>query len=312
MNKGLENHFFWKFVLNKTSVLDKTSAILFNDIRRVVKFSYVAFLIIVFIQLGRIDDLGTSTLIDALWPVSFINQQNLLFITYFLSINLVLSLILVILTSTQWSRIYLFVVYFLLAALTNSFGKINHASHLVLIPLFCFALMPSKESSNYKEKTILMFLSAKFFLLAAYALSGFWKVFWGVIEFFTQNVSLFSPLSFRNILIYQFEIKPKTVLGDWFIEHYFIGWVLYLLVIYFELFSIVVFFKSNLYKIWGVGLIMLHVGLGVILGVNNYMAPFAIGVLLILSPFQKETSFKEMWLNVPIIDCFKYLKIKKQ
>ncbi|MFT4611515.1 MAG: hypothetical protein ACJA1H_002142 [Glaciecola sp.] len=312
MNKQLENHFFWKYVLSKTSILDTPKAILFDDAIRLVKFSYVAFAILAFIQLGKLDDIAGSRLIDALWPVSFVNQQNLLFNSYFLSINLILSLILVLLKNTQWSRVYLFVIYFLLTALTNSFGKINHASHLVLIPLFCFALMPSKESSNYKEKTILMFLSAKFFLLVAYTLTGFWKVFWGVIELFTQNVSLFSPLSFRNVLIYQFEITPKTVFGDWFIEHYVIGWVLYLLVIYLELFSIVVFFKPNLYKIWGVGLIMLHVGLGIILGVNNYMAPFAIGVLLILSPFQKETSFKEMWLSLPIIDCFKYLKIKKQ
>jgi hypothetical protein len=310
LNKLLENHFFWKFISNKTAILDKSTSILFSDINRLVKFSYVAFSLITFIQLGRIDHLGTSKLIDTLWPVSFVNQENLLFIAYFLSINLALSLILVLLKNTQWSRIYLFVVYFLLVALTNSFGKINHSSHLVLIPLFCFALMPSQESSNYKEKTILMFLSAKFFLLLAYTLTGFWKVFWGVIELFTQNVSLFSPLSFRNILIYQFEITPKTVLGDWFIEHYVIGWVLYLLVIYIELFSIIVFFKPNLYKIWGIGLIMLHIGLSIILGVHNYMAPFAIGILLILSPFHKETSIKDTWLNFPVIDWFNCFKKK--
>lgn len=312
MNKELENHFFWKFVLRKTSILDKPSSILYDDTSRLVKFSYVAFAIIAFIQLGKLDDIAVSRLIDTLWPVFFVNQQNLLFISYFLSINLMLSLILVLLKNTQWSRIYLFVIYFLLVALTNSFGKINHASHLVLIPLFCFALMPGKESSNnYKEKTILMFLSAKFFLLVAYALTGFWKVFWGVIELFTQNVSLFSPLSFRNVLIYQFEITPKTLLGDWFIEHYILGWVLYLFVIYLELFSIVIFFKPNLYKIWGVGLILLHVGLGVVLGVNNYMAPFAIGILLILSPFQKETSFKEMLSDFPVIDWFDFFKRKQ-
>lgn len=310
MNKLLESHFFWKFISNKTSLFEKPTSVLFNDISRLVKFSYVAFLLIAFIQLGRIDNLGTSKLIDTLWPVSFINQQNLLFCTYFLSINLVLSLILVILKNTQWSRIYLFVIYFLLAALTNSFGKINHSTHLVLIPLFCFALIPGKKSTNYKEKTILMFLSAKFFLLIAYTLTGFWKVFWGVIEFFTQSVSLFSPLSFRNILISQFEMMPKTILGDWFIEHYVIGWVLYLLVIWLELFSIAVFFKPNLYKSWGVALIMLHIGLAIILGVHNYMAPFAIGILLILSPFQKETSIKEMWLNIPVIDWLSYFKKK--
>jgi len=311
LNKLLENHFFWKFVINKTSIFDKPTAFLFDNIKGVVKFSYVAFSIIVFIQLGKIDDLANSILVDALWPVSFVNQQNLFFVVYFLALNLVLSLGLVLQKNTQWTRIYVLVIYFLLVALSNSFGKINHASHLVLIPLLCFALMPDKERSNYKEKTILMFLSAKFFLLIAYTLTGFWKVFWGVIEFFTQSVSLFSPLSFRNVLIYQFEITPKTVLGDWFIEHYVIGWILYVLVIYLELFSIIVFFKPKLYKTWGIGLIMLHIGLGVILGVNNYMAPFAIGLLLILSPFQKETSFKEMCFNLPIIDWFYHFKMKK-
>jgi len=166
--------------------------------------------------------------------------------------------------------------------------------------LFCFALIPKTDAKNYQEKTILLFASAQFFLLTAYSLTGFWKLFWGVIEFFTKEVSLFSPLSFRNVVVVQFQHAEPTVLGTFFLEHYFIGWLLYLLIVYVEFFAVFIFFKPNLHRLWGVLLLMLHFGTYVLLNVNMFTAPFYIGILLLMSPFATSTNFKTTLSAVPI------------
>ncbi|MCK8480116.1 hypothetical protein [Psychroserpens algicola] len=311
MNKVLEDHFFWKFVVRHTSIFSRDTNALFASVNMLVKLAYVVVLMMAFNHLFIVHDLANSKLVDPLWPLFFLKQEHLQVTTYILQISLVLSAILVIIKHTQFLRVYVFINYFLYAALLSSFGKINHSLHFILLLLFCFALIPGSTAKQFKEKSLLIFLSAKFFLLLAYSLTGFWKLFWGVIELFTQDVSLFSPLSFRNVLVFQFESKPMTAFGGWFLEHYVIGWLLYLLVIYLELFSILVFFKPNLYKIWGAGLIVLHLSLALILDVNTYPAVAVIAIVLLLSPFYKKSTIKETILSLPVIDWFIYL-IKKR
>jgi len=311
LNDLLKNHFFWKYVIRYTSIFSKSTDALYDEVKTLVKFSYAAILLVMFVHLFNVHEVATSKLMDPLWPMIFLNQDNLQFTTFFLQISLVLSTVLVIIRSTQFLRIYVFITYFLYAALLSSFGKINHSLHFILIPLFCFALMPNERKTLFKEKVILMYLSAKFFLLLAYSLTGFWKLFWGVIELFTKDVSLFSTLSFRNILVLQFEVAPMTIFGSWFLEHYIIGWLLYLSVIYLELFSIAIFFKPNLYKIWGAALITLNLGLALIMNINFYPAVCAIGVLLLLSPFNKETTVSKTITSLPGIDWLMYFFKKR-
>ena len=277
-----------------------------------LNFTYLATLIIAFVHLFNVNEVATSKLVDPLWPLFFLQQDHLIFATFFLQISLIISAVLAIMTTTSFSRIYVFITCFLYAALLSSFGKINHGLHFLLIPLFCFALIPNEHKPVFKEKAILMFLSAKFFLLVAYSLTGFWKLFWGVIELFTQDVSLFSPLAFRNVLVVQFEVTPITIFGTWFMEHYFVGWLLYVFVVYLELFAIAIFFKPNLYKIWGAALIFMKLGLALVLDVNNYIAVSAIGILLLLSPFYQESSWRKTIRSLPIIDWFAILFVKKK
>ncbi|MBR9914089.1 MAG: hypothetical protein GYB32_04570 [Algicola sp.] len=312
MNELLKDHIFWRFVIGKTSVFEKHKGVLYDGIKTIMSFLYPILFVPIFIHLFNINALASSKLVEPLWPVFFLEQAHLLAVSYILQISLILSVLVVTIKNTQFMRIYVFLNYFLFAALISSFGKINHGLHFLLIPLFCFALIPNEGRKHFKEKTILMYLSAKFFLLVAYSLTGFWKLFWGIIEYFTEQVSLFSPLSFRNILIAQFELKPVTFLGEWLIEHYIIGWILYIVVIYLELFSIAIFFKPNLYKIWGLAIIAMHAGLALVMDVNNYVAVLVLVFLLVLSPFNKSTSIKDTIKSLPILDGFAYFRSRKR
>lgn len=302
MKSALKDHFFWKYACIKNGLFDQDTNELYRRSKTVVQYTYLCFLLIVFVHFFAGKAAGAETMLMPLWPVVFLSEVplNLLYPVFHFGL-LVSTLFVILYPEKRSGRVLVFVLYFLYVAILNSFGKINHALHLALMILFCFALMPKTTTKNFREKTLLIFATAQFFLLTAYSLTGFWKVFWGVIEFFTKEVSLFSPLSLRNVLVAQFQHVDPTVLGTFFMKYYFVGWLLYLFIIYVEFFAVFIFFKPNLHRLWGVLLLMLHFGTYVLLGVNKFTAPFAIGMLLLMSPFATSTGFKTTLRAVPVV-----------
>ncbi|MFD2824125.1 hypothetical protein ACFS5M_10610 [Lacinutrix iliipiscaria] len=302
MKDKIQSHFFWKYANGEFSLFNKPVDVLYDKITNIVKFSYIFFLFLMFTQLSNKNYVLNESMIDPLWPMLLFENVSPTIMALFCQISLISGFILLtFFFNNRFLKVFVFVVFFLYLAFLNSFGKINHGFHLVLMLLFCFALIPNHKASNYKEKTILIFASAQFFALLAYALTGFWKVFWGIIEFFTKDVSLFSSLSFRNILIEQFQLTNPPVIGAWFLEHYYVGYVFYCAVVFVELFAIYAFFKSNLHKVWAVFLISMHLGIHLVLNVNMYPAIMAIGLLLLMSPFHQSTNLKTTLLTFPIV-----------
>ena len=282
----LENHFFWKYACVDNGIFSKSIDLLYGRISIIMKWTYLFLLLFTFAKILNSDYLLEASLVNPLWPIKLMGFISSEFLLYFIQYSLVFLFLFLSCNSKPWIlRIITFLIFFVYVSLTNSFGKINHSLHLPLMVLFCFALIPNKKVYDYKSKTILMFASAQFFLLLAYSLTGFWKLFWGIIQLFKGEVSIFSHLSFRNILIEQFQNFEAPILGVLFIEHYVIGWLAYLGVILIELFSILVFFKPKLHKTWGILLILLHFSTAMILNVHMYASIISIGALLIMSPF---------------------------
>jgi hypothetical protein len=305
MKDLIKNHIFWKFGLVKNSLFTEDVSILYDRTRRTIDLTYVFFLLVLFTYFFNGISSNESLMYNPLWAVSFLSDipSNQLYL-FFHTCLFANTLVVILFSKIRFTKVSLFLIYFLYVAFVNSFGKINHSNHLVLMVLFCFALLPSARTKNFREKTILIFASAQVFLLTAYFLTGFWKLFWGVIELLQNKISLFSPLSLRNVLIVQFEQTDITVLGEFFIEHYTLGWILYLVIVYIEFSSILIFFKPNLHRLWGVLLLMLHYGTYALLGVNMFTAPFYIGILLLLSPFATTTDFKSTFKSLPIFSLF--------
>lgn len=72
---------------------------------------------------------------------------------------------------------------------------------------------------------------------------------------------------------------------------------------YIELVSVLIIFRGNLHKIWGVLLILIHLGIALTLDVVMAHAPVALGLLLLMSPFHKDSSIKEILLSLPVISA---------
>lgn len=303
MIEYIKDHYFWKRTIGKLSIFDKPIDKLYEDILTIIKFSYVFFLVLVFNNVFNIQELETAERINPLWPLVLLKGIPSIYLALWFKVSLLVSFsLLCFKNNNQFLKIFTFINFFLFVAFTNSFGKINHGLYLPLMYLFCLMFIPNSKKEHYKEKTILMFATMQFFLLLTYTLTGFWKVFWGVIECFNGQVNLFSPLSMRNVIILQNQLIEPTLIGAWLIENYYIAWLLYLGAVYIELFSIVVFFRANLHKIWGVLLLFLHAGIALTLNVSMFGAIMCIGLLLILSPYSIKSSLKETLLSLPIIN----------
>lgn len=310
MNKLLSHHFFWKHAV-RNGFFSKPTRVLYRKSMALVRFTYVGMLMLLFVHFYAGNNAGTQLMYHPLWPVQFLKSVpvNQLYLFFHVVLFLVFSFTAMYPRKVGW-RLLSFVFYFMYVAFLNSFGKINHSLHLPLILLFCLVFVPDKKTNQYREKTILAVATAQFFVLFAYSLTGFWKVFWGVIEFFTKDVSLFSPLTMRNIIIRDYQLTSPTLVGEFLLEYYIIAWWVYLVAVYVEFFSVLVFFKPQLHRIWGCLLLGLHFGTHLILNVNMHPAPLVLGVLFINSPFYKKTSVLNSIKTLPIIDWFTFFTQK--
>ena len=312
MNNSLKKHFFWKYAFGNNGIFSGDLDEAYLNIKSVLRYSYLFFFIIIFIELPNVTEYQNIKMVEPIWPMLIFQDVSPSILALVFQItSLVLLFLIFYLPKRHVLRVLFFVFFFLLIGLNNSFGKISHGFHFSLLLAFFLALIPSEKVNNYKIKSILMFATAQFFILMAYSLTGFWKLFWGFIQFFTEDVSLFSPLSFRNTLIYQFEHKRATFIGSWILEHQTIGYIFYLTAVFIELFAIAIFFKANMQKVWGVLLIALHIGIELIVGVSSYGIIMTIGLLLVFSPFTRQTSFKETLLSLPVVSQIRWLVKKK-
>lgn len=314
MINSLKDHFFWKYAFGKHGIFTGNLDVAYLNLQTVMRYAYLFFVIIVFIELPNVTTYQNLEMVSPIWSMVLFQgiSPSILALVFQLS-SLGILFLIFYMPKSHLLRILFFIFFFLLNSLSNSFGsKISHGLHLSIMLAFFLALIPSEKVSDYKLKSLLMFATAQFFLLMAYSLTGFWKLFWGVIEFFTQDVSLFSPLTLRNTLIYQFEMASPTFIGGWVLEHQLLGYVFYLLAVGIELFAIVIFFKANMHKFWGLLLISMHIGIELIIGVSSFAIIMTIGLMLVFSPFAKQTNIKETLLALPVISQLHWLSNKQR
>lgn len=312
MINDLKTHFFWKYAFVKNGIFSGDLDLAYTNIKNIMRFSYLFFAVIIFIEFTNVTVYQNIQIIEPMWLMIAFKGFNASILSFvFLTVTIIIIFLIFFIPDNRLLRVLFFVFFFLIGSLNNSFGKISHGLHLSLMLAFFFALIPSSKTSDYKIKSIVMFATAQFFLLMAYSLTGFWKLFWGVIEFFTKEVSLFSSLSLRNTLIYQFEVAKPTAVGTLFLEHYTLGYLFYLVAVSIELFALLVFFKANMHKIWGVLILSLHIGIELIVGVSSFAIFYTVCLLLVMSPFAMQTSLKQTLLSFPLVSQIYWLKNKK-
>jgi hypothetical protein len=177
-----------------------------------------------------------------------------------------------------------------MAALANGEGAINHGYHefFWLSALFC--LMPAgarirSGDRAFREQAILVFASAAVLILFFYSLSGAYKVWNATVSLFDWRLSGFHPEALAQVLAHRsLHTNTDPPLAWLVIAYPVLGWPMQLAVYYFELFAICAAFRPRLLAVWGVALIVFHLGTYVFLEIAFTLHVIWNALFLVLAP----------------------------
>ncbi len=195
------------------------------------------------------------------------------------------------------ARLVAFAALFLFESLTNSFGKINHSGHVLVLLSFVFVLLPSVPDAGspgfarLRQRYMEVVWGAQAVTLLTYTLAGLSKIRWAWLDIAMGQPSLFSIDSMALRIAGDFQALGKTSLlglGEWIIQYPIAGFPFLIGATLFELFSFPVAWKPRLHRVWGMGLIGFHLGVGLIMEVYFFNLIFLMGLMFLASPFAPE------------------------
>lgn len=255
---------------------------------------YLFTLYYAFATLRRLYVLSTSgSDLNPLWPVFWIDKANLPVAAPMLGLAItVASVAAVAWPHHRWPRIAVALLGVLCVALVNSFGSVNHSSHVWLWMAVCFCALPGATASGLAQSRALrqsyltVFFATQCLIALFYSLSGGFKAFNGV---FVQDnaVSSFSPDALPLLVVQRWlETGNTPLLAGLFLEHLWIAWPAHILVIYVELFALVAVFRPELHRLLGLALMTFHLGVWLLLGISFPYQPMLVVLLFFCSPLR--------------------------
>ena len=207
------------------------------------------------------------------------------------------------------ARILAFVGLFEYHAFLSSFGGPNHQWDHWLWISFILIFLPTltrDPSTETRRIFSLVFWGAQAFLLLTYTMAGVGKLIYAVIQFSQGQAHAFSPDAGALYAATQLNLMHETVpLANIIISHPWLAWIPFLCLLELQTFALVAAFRPQLHRIWGVALILFHLGTFLTMRAV-FTAPSGLLLLFLLaSPFAPE---KQQWRNIAAsIPVFGYI-----
>ncbi len=190
------------------------------------------------------------------------------------------------------ARILAFVGFFEYHAFASSFGGPNHQWDHWLWISFILIFLPAltrEPSSDTRRTFSLVFWGAQAFLLLTYTMAGIGKLTYAFIQFSQGQAHAFSPDAGALYAATQLNLMHETVpLADIIISNPWLAWIPFLCLLELQTFALVVAFRPQLHRMWGLGLILFHIGTFLTMRAV-FTAPSGLLLLFLLaSPFAPE------------------------
>ncbi len=284
---AIQEHWFWKYTFGKNRLFSKSLEK--NELRKNIKLSLFLFYgLLYFVLIDYLFVISTDLIFE---PIT--NPEWALFWTklfdfgywhiVFLAVSLVTNTICFLDIGSSSKRAVNFVSFFLLFSALNSYPKISHGLHVLLIPMFFFCFISIKNNATYKNAIV--FASAIVTFLLSYTMAGFWKIMTGVYHLYIGDKSNFDSDVMSRMILYKFKYDEPTVLSQWFIDHPNIGYILFWSGVIIEFLAVFIFFIPKLHRVWGLALILFHIGIANLMVIHYKYAIIVIIPLLLCTPF---------------------------
>jgi predicted DCC family thiol-disulfide oxidoreductase YuxK len=180
-------------------------------------------------------------------------------------------------------------------AFDNSFGKVNHHLHLWTMTAFLFVFLPSwkgtRRSPALQEATLRLFWGAQAAVFLTYSMSGIAKLLGTAVQIARGDAhTLFSSDALaRHVAERLLQTGERSVLGDAIIAHPAWGTPAFLGAVYLETFALAAAFRPSLHRPWGLGLVLLHVGIFLTMNVAFPHSILLLCLLFLASPFSRRS-----------------------
>ncbi len=245
-----------------------------------------------------------------LWPaewwfreVSVRTGVNLIF-----SVYLIASLIVVLVPDRRLARAAYTLALLQYMSFVNSFDKVNHDLHGWLFVSIVLILLPrgpwgARRSTADRQYFLTVFWAAQLVLLLFYSLTGMWKIYSAIDAFAHGHINGFNLSAFSYIVGARLiQTNQDTVLGKFFVHNELPGWLLFTGTMYLETASLMIAFRPRVQRMWGLGLILFHVGTQLAMGFTFPENIVLVGLLLVCSPFAPDrVRVKDAFFDLPVV-----------
>ena len=190
-------------------------------------------------------------------------------------------------------RLGVFFGVFILAALRNSYGAINHEHYIIVYASFALLFLPPRIGWGVGKgvgkvgrisRTNMLTLLRVFWLTQAlallpYTLSGYWKIRHSGLDLFSGDAM--ARLLLDRIANQAADIPPLLPLV---VANDYIAQALLLGAVYMQIFALFALFRPHLHRPVGIGLILFHFGTGWLLNIPFEAHVVVNGLFLVFSP----------------------------
>ena len=230
------------------------------------------------------------------WPVFWLRYVDLeVGISLILWFYLLGSALGLTLAKYRWARVVVFLSLLEFLAFRFSFGSINHGDHLGVLLSFMLIFLPPGWSSSpppareTRATTLLAFSAAQAMIMLTYSMSGLWKLVAVVSQTIQGEVSALAPSALaRHVAEKLLSSDTTSLLGPWLIENYWIGWPLMIGTLYLEIFALWAVARPSLHRLFGLGLIFLHLATHLTLNVSFVQNTLWLALFFVFSPFNPD------------------------
>jgi hypothetical protein len=245
-----------------------------------------------------------------LWPVAWLpwvpHNTGILIV---LGLHLMGPLLAMLRSDLRWTRILCFLGFLEWNAFNNSFGKIGHSLHLVVLLSFLWIFLPKNwhrvaPGRDIQIRTLHGIWGAQAVILLTYTMAGLVKVVAGLYQLSTGQVSVFHPQALAwHTAQRLWQTNSSAVCGEWLVLHPWVGWPLMLGTVYLELFSFWILFRPQWQKIWAAVLILFHIGSYFTMTIIFPQNCFFLGLFFVQPLFlNRAFVWREDWKTLPLVD----------
>ena len=243
---------------------------------------------------------------DPLWPISLLNYLTgtewLANVPLISAVGLAVVVLAFIFPGVLVWRLGVFLYLFLVGAVNNSYGSINHGVHFYLFISFALLFLPptSARPERMPRKAAMTYIMVFWFIqsivLFCYSLAGYWKVM-------GNKLALLEPDGLVRILLARLMSDTVSVppLLPLFASEQYPTQLVFLGIVYTQFFALFALFRPHLHRPFGMVLISFHLGSGWLTDVLFPHHIVFLAMFLLFSPLAPRFHFFGLAQSLPLL-----------